>query len=122
MGKGWRQRGHRENSGEISCCSLAAKNPQIYTPTVASAVITHADKMGYKYQEFKTMVNKNNLLIILTDSYVPFPKSLIAKIFAKAKHNTKHRTVKISTQGWEGAVHTAGDTITSPCCGSKTGT
>jgi len=62
------------------------------------------------------------LLIVLRDSYVPIPESLIAKIFAKAKNYTKHRTIEIRIWGWDGAVYTAGVASTSPCSGSKTGT
>lgn len=47
--------------------------------------ITHVDKMGYKYQKFKTMINKNNSLKTLRDSYVPFPQGLVVKIFARVK-------------------------------------
>lgn len=47
--------------------------------------------MGYKHWEFKTIFNKTILLIIPGEIYMPFPYSLTAKkIFAKAKHNTKH--------------------------------
>lgn len=57
--------------------------------------VTHADRVSYQLQEFKTVVKKTNLLIILSDNYILFHKCPIVEVFAIAKPNTdtQHRAM-----------------------------